>query len=569
MADAYAAKPGIEVNGSELAAEFQLRLERAVVEDHTLLPDMFALRFRDPDRDLLDKAGFEIGATVRVLAAPQGKEASEPLITGEVTALEADFDSSGSHAVVRGYDHSHRLHRGRRTETYRNVTDSDVARTVAQRAGLEVGQIDETATVHRQVSQANVSDWEFLSARARESGHEFAIADGKFQFRQPIEASEGPAAGDLTSEDPLQLVLGADLDSFRPRVTSAEQVKEVLVSGWDPDRKEVVTGRAQAATTSASLSVTPADLASRFGDPTYSVVNVPLSTQDEVDAVAKAIAEQIASSFAEAEGVARGNPKLKAGAAVSVGLTGSAFDGLYTITSARHVFDREGYKTHFSVSGRQLRSLLGLASQAGTNGAGSQRMPPIAGVVPALVTNVSDSQDLARVKLSFPWLSETYETDWVRVVQHGAANARGFVVLPEVNDEVLVAFEHGDVRRPYVLGGLYNGKDVPRLGDGFVDKDAGEVKLRGFVSRKGHSLVFLDGNREEGITLVTGDEGLRISLDKSNTTIQLESSGDVKIEAKGDVSIRGKQVSLTAQSGVSIDGGSGDVTVKGRQIRLN
>jgi phage protein D len=569
MADAYAAKPGIEVDGGELAAEYQLRLERTVVEDHSFLPGMFVLRFRDPDRDLVEKAGFEFGATVRLLAAPQGKEASEPLITGEVTALEADFDSSGSHTVVRGYDHSHRLHRGRRTETYRNVTDSDVARTVAERAGLEIGRIDETSTVYRQISQANVSDWEFLSARARESGHEFAIADGKFEFRQPASAGEGPAEGDLTSEDPLQLVLGADLDSFRPRVTSAEQVKEVRVSGWDPDQKDVVTGTVEAATTSASLSVTPADLAAKFGDPTFSVVSVPLSTQDEVDAVAAAVAEQIASSFAEAEGVARGNPRLKAGTAVSVGLAGPTFDGLYTITSARHVFDMDGYKTHFSVSGRQLRSLLGLASHAGANGATSQRIPPIAGVVPALVTNVSDSRDLARVKLAFPWLSDTYESDWVRVVQPGAANARGLVVVPEVNDEVLVAFEHGDVRRPYVLGGLYNAKDVPRLADGFVDKDAGEVKLRGFVSRKGHSLVFLDGNDEEGITLVTGDEALRISLDKSNTTIKVESNGDVEIEAKGDVSISGKELSLTARTGVSIDAGSGDVTVKGRQIRLN
>src|SRR5918995_5384810 len=103
---------------------------------------MFALRFRDPDHDLLEKAGIEIGTPVRILAAPIGQEASELLIAGEVTGLEADFDVSGSHVIVRGYDPSHRLHRGRRTETYRNVTDSDIARTVAERAGLEVGRID-------------------------------------------------------------------------------------------------------------------------------------------------------------------------------------------------------------------------------------------------------------------------------------------------------------------------------------------------------------------------------------------------------------------------------------------
>jgi uncharacterized protein involved in type VI secretion and phage assembly len=569
MADEYAAKPGVEIDGSLLPAEIELRLERAVVEDHVSLPGMFTLRFRDPDRDLFQKAGIEIAASVRILASQQGKEASELLIAGEVTGLEGDFGASGSHVVVRGYDHSHRLHRGRRTETYRNVTDSDIARTVAQRAGLEIGQIDETTIVHRHVSQANASDWTFLAARAREAGYEFAVDDGKFEFRQPAEARGGPQAGDLTSEDPRQLVLGAGLESFRPRVTSAEQVTEVVVSAWDTEGKQVLTGRAPAATVSASLAIAPSDLASRFGDRTYSVVDRPFSTQDEVDSVAKAYAEQTASSFAEAEGVARGDPKLRAGVAISVGLTGAAFEGIYTLTSARHVFDSQGYKTHFCVSGRQIRSLLALASPGAANGAAQPRVSPIHGVVTALVTNVSDSRDLARVKLSFPWLSETYESDWVRVVQDGAGKERGFVMLPEVNDEVLVAFEHGDMRRPYVLGGLYNGEDVPRLGDGFVDRDAGQVQLRGFTSRNGHSLLFIDRDQHDGISLVTGDEGLRVSLDKSETTIAIESNGDVTIEAKGDVSVRGKALTLAARSGVSIDGGTGDVTVKGRQIRLN
>ena len=225
------------------------------------------LRFRDPHRDLIQQAGLEIGATVRVLAAPQGKEASELLIEGELTGLEAEFDASGSHVVARGYDRSHRLHRGRWTETYRDVTDSDIVRTVAQRAGIEVGSIDETSTVHRHVSQANVSDWEFLTWRAREIGYEIAMVGGKLEFRPPVQAGDGPQEGDLASADPLQLVLGADLDSFRPRVTSAEQVSEVTVTGWDAGRKEALTGRAQAETVSASLSLKPADLAASIRRP--------------------------------------------------------------------------------------------------------------------------------------------------------------------------------------------------------------------------------------------------------------------------------------------------------------
>jgi phage protein D len=562
VADEYAAKPRIEIENSALAPELELRLESAVIDDHALLPDMLMLRFRDPDHDFLDQAGVEIGTTVRVLAAPIGQEASELLIAAEVTGLEAEFDASGSHVILRGYDHSHRLHRGRRTETYRNVTDSDVARTVAQRAGLEVGRINETATVHRLVSQANVSDWELVSTRARETGHEIGVVDGKFEFRKPPDAGEAPDSGDLTSKDPLQLVLGADLVSFGARVTSADQVKDVTVRGWDPNLKEAVVGTAPARTVSASLPLEPADLASRFGDPTHVSVDRPLSSQEEADESAKAIAEQIASTFAEAEGIAHGNPKLRAGASISVGLTGAPFEGLYTVTSSRHVFGTEGYRTHFVVSGRHVRSLLGLTSFRGSRA-------PIHGVVTAQVTGVSDASGQARVKLTFPWLSATYESDWVRVMQPGAGEQRGTVVLPEVNDEVLVAFEHGDVQRPFVLGGLHNGQDDPPLGEGFVDRQTGEVQRRVFVSRKGHSIVFADGDREEGITLATRDGDVRIALDHGETKITISSNADVSIEARADLSIRGKSLELAADAGVSIDGGGGDVTVKGRQVRLN
>ena len=571
MGQEYAAKPRIEIDGTPLPPELEVHLERAVADDHTLLPGMVVLRFRDPDRDLLHRAGFEIGGTVRVLAGPAGQEAREVLATAEVTGFEAEFDASGSHAVVRGYDHSHRLHRGRRTETYRNVTDADIARAVAQRVGLEVGRVEDTSIVHRHVSQANLSDWDFLTARAEEIGLELAVLDSKLELRKPSEASEAPEAGDLASANPLQLVLGSDLDSFKPRLTSAEQVREVVVRGWDPDRKEAVVGTAPGKTASASLSREPAELAARFGEAVFVSVERPLSTQGEVDALAKALAERIAASFAEAEGVARGNPKLRAGAAISVGLAGEPFDGLYIVTSARHVFDTDGYRTHFQVSGRQVRTLLTLAAHGGeANGSTPREASRLPGVVTAKVTTVSDRSDRPCVKLAFPWLSETYETDWVRVLQAGAGPERGFVVMPEVDDEVLVAFEHGDIRRPFVLGGLHNAVDVPpELGGGFADRRSGGVRARGFVSRKGHTLVFVDGDGDERIDVVGGDESVRISLDQAGTTISVTSKGDVEIEAGGEVSIRGRTLELVASAGVSIDGGGGDVTVKGTQIRLN
>jgi hypothetical protein len=355
---------------------------------------------------------------------------------------------------------------------------------------------------------------------------------------------------------------------FRSTITSAEQVKQVRVRGWDMKQKRELIGTAPAETKSAVVGVKPTELAKVFGDPTYVGVSTPYITQAEVDTAAKALAEQVAGVFAEFDGVARGNPKLRAGKAVSLGLVGKPFDGKYTLTTTRHVYDpKDGYTVWFTVSGRQERSLLGLTSAGSANGSGLGA--PIYGVVAALVTDVNDPEELGRVKLKFPWLSDSYTTDWARPVQLGAGKQRGHVVLPEVNDEVLVAFEQGDIRRPYVIGGLFNGVDKPKLGSGLIDGSTGAVKRRGFISKKGHKLVFLDDAAKSGVVVATADNGLRIALKETGTTIKVSSKGAVEIEATSNVEIKAQgKMKLQAGAGITLDGGP-TVEVKGGVIKLN
>ena len=566
-------KPRVEVEGQPLAADVETLLEQVVVDDHLHLPDMFLLAFRDAGHQVARQAQLHIGSKVKIgVPGPEGS-GTQTLIEGEVTALEAEYDGAGSRAVVRGYDGSHRLHRGRVTQTYQNVKDSDIARAVAQRAGLQAGTIDDSSATHDHVSQVNVSDWDFLKARAAEIGFEVAVSEGKLHFRKPNPSQQAPAQGDFRASDPLQLVFGKDLLEFRPRVSSSEQVKDVKVRGWDLKAKQAVIGAAPAGTTSVQLPASPADLAQKFGGPTFVAVDHPLSTQREVDATAKAVAEQIGSAVAEAEGVARGNPRLRAGAAISVGVVAEDFVGRYTLTHTRHVFDSRGYRTRFEVSGRQDRSLLGLVANGvvPTSAAG----PPVYGVVVAQVTNNDDPEKLGRVKLKFPWLSDTYESDWARMTQFGAGPDSGAVFLPEVNDEVLVAFEFGDVRRPVVVGGLYNGRDKPRLGDGLLDN--GKVKRRGVVSRKGHRFVFLDDAGKSGIALITSNGSIRISLNETKNEVHLFCQGKIRIEAQDELSIKGQQkvtiqagtqLEMTGQAGAKLSS-SGPVEVGGQPIKLN
>lgn len=573
----------VTVDGKPMPADLVPLMVSADVDDSLNLPDLVILRFRDPDRTVLAKSGMKIGSKLVVAATSRGSTTPAPLITAEVTALEVEFDTTGTFTVVRGFDPAHRLFRGRRTETYTQVTASDVAKKVAQRAGLTLGTVDATSTVFDHLSQGGVSDWEFLDGLAREIGHEVAVKDGKFEFRAPKPATDAPAPKSEQAE-PLLLRQGSDLIRFRAVVTSAEQVKEVQVRGWDVASKKALVGTAPAKTRSAQLSgtgVAPTDLAKTFGDPVYVATDVPFRIQSEVDAAAKALSEQIAGASAEFEGAARGNPKIRAGTAIAIDNLGAPFDGKYVVTSSRHNYDQaNGYTTHFAVTGRQERSLFGLAS-----GTGSRRAQT--GVAIAQVSDARDPQHQGRVKLTFPWLSDDYVSDWARTVHAGAGKDRGFYVLPEVGDEVLVAFEQGDIRRPYVVGGLFNGVDTPKPGPiDDVDGGSGAINRRSVVSRRGHRIDLLDQDgRKEGIALATGDGKHTFTLDATGSTVTLHSDGSVTIEAKsgvtvdagtGSLKLTGGDVSITATTGLTLDGGpsvkvnaSGQVAVSGGMIRLN
>ncbi len=132
---------------------------------------------------------------------------------------------------------------------------------------------------------------------------------------------------------------GADLLRFRAVVTSAEQVKEVEVRGWDTATKQALTATQPAAgpTTVELPEVTPAKLAEAFGDARYVATGVPHRTQAEVDTAVRALTEEVAARFAELEGVCRGNPEVRAGHSRSPWTAlGAPFDGKYTVTTSRH-----------------------------------------------------------------------------------------------------------------------------------------------------------------------------------------------------------------------------------------
>ncbi|MBC1221002.1 phage tail protein [Nostoc sp. UCD121] len=189
------------------------------------------------------------------------------------------------------------------------------------------------------------------------------------------------------------------------------------------------------------------------------------------------------------------------------------------------------------------------------------------GVTIGIVTNNKDPEKLGRIKVKFPWLSLEEESYWARIVTLMAGNGRGIYFLPEVDDEVLVAFEQGDMNFPYILGALWNGKDKPP-----ITNEDGKNNQRVIKSRSGHMIVLDDTDGKEQIIIQdkTGKNKIVINSKDNKMNIQVEK--DLTIETKGkitlkssddDISIECKNLRIKTKQNYQLEAGA-NCTIKAK-----
>jgi len=201
--------------------------------------------------------------------------------------------------------------------------------------------------------------------------------------------------------------------------------------------------------------------------------------------------------------------------------------------------------------------------------ANASRIP---GVVVGIVTNNEDPDGLGRVKVTFPWLSAEDESFWARMATPMAGKERGFYFLPEVGDEVLLAFAHGDIRFPYVLGALWNGKDTPP-----VKNDDGKNNVRLIKSRSGHIIRLTDEDGQEKIEIIDKSEKNSIVIDTAENSIIITSDKDIQLSAaQGSITLDAQEIALKSSAATKIEAGdkmhvqaSQAMTIKGSTVDIN
>jgi phage protein D len=519
----------LKIDGSDVSAEFMRDLLEITVESSLHMPDVATIVLDDPRLRWIDEALVAPGSSLQILTAePERGKEPRSVFDGETVELEPGFSQGTHHLAIRAFDRLHRLSRGRKVRSFQNVTDSDVARRMAREAGLQA-DVEATRQVHEYLFQNNQTDYEFLRQRAAALGY-LVFAEGKkLCFKPPVHDAS-----------PVELRWAANLSEFRPRLTTISQVSWVTSRGWDPrTRKEIVSdvsdGKAirdigeqkqGGVFAKDAFQIDAADL----------VFDQPVHSQAAADGMAKAVADRHDERFVEADGSCGGNPSIVAGASVKIDAVGVRFSGSYLVTSATHIYNRkEGYSTQFSISGQTPFTLLRLLRTEETRQAG-------AGLVIGIVTDNQDPDGWGRVKVKYPWLSAEHASNWARVVSAGGGKERGIEFLPEVNDEVLIGFEMGDIHHPYVIGGLWNGQDAPPRRNSEIIA-AGQINQRIIRSRTGHIIVLDDSDGSSGIT-IEDKNGNRIELDSSTNGLTLDVKGNISIRAGGQVEIKGSVINL-------------------------
>jgi len=574
------------------------RMQEVRVQDSLALPAAFSITYAPADLSRGDDplgVGTpkpKLGTAVEIGLGAPTSNATLKVFDGEITALEPNYGPDGIRLVVSGYARSHRLHRGRKTRTFQKMKASQIISKLAREAGLRA-QVDDTKVTLEFVQQNNETDYEFVRRLASMYDLE-ALVDGKALVVRSLGANVGQE---------LQLEYGENssngsatrLHSFYPRASTAQQVSRVTVHAWDPKQKQAVQGQADVTQLGSAIGIEQAAARRAFGNATLPIANAPVETKAEADALAASVAAYVGSSFVSAHGDCEGDPRIRAGTTLNIKGLGQEFSGKYRVSSVTHAYGGPtGYTSTFEVMGRLPRELVDLKDASTKNTWGKS-------LVVGIVSNHKDPDGLGRVRVKYPTIDgQPNEGAWARVLSAGAGKSKGQMMLPQVDDEVLVGFEGGDTRRPYVLGALWNGKDPPLVDHLNPEKKTndpdGSYVLRSRKRIDMHAVDSIVVRTDKDMTVeVKGKSTETVDKEQEVTvkkTFKLDAAdeltlvcGKSKIVLKkdGTITIEGGNVTMNGQTGTTVKGakvdvqGSGQVSVqangqlglKGAQVAIN
>lgn len=581
----------VSCDGAALADDAQLlsiEITRAVnriptarivlIDDSEVDP---ALRMALSDGEL-----FKPGAAI-VVKAGYGS-ATESIFSGIVVRHAVSIGPFGrSRLVVDCRDKAVKLTVGRRSANYVDMTDDAILARIIKARGLQA-EVTATTVTHKELVQFDVSDWDFVLARAAANGLLALVDAGKVTLAAPV--TSGAAL--------LTVEYGVDLHEFEGEIDARTQLTSVGGTAWDPATQEVVEQSAAPVTLNAQGDLAGATLAAVIGLDNYRLQSgAPLDTEG---LKAWTAGRQLRAGLARVRGRMRfaGSALAKPGALLKVSGVGKRFDGDTWISGVTHMLAEGEWTTEAE---------FGLAPE-GQHERAELAAPPAAGLtagVTGLQTGVvmkldQDPETQYKIQVSLPVTQAETAGVWARLATHYASSGFGNFFIPEIGDEVVLGFVNGDPSHPVILGSVYSSKRKPAYepsADNFTKALVTRSKLKFvFDDDKKSITIITPGNNQvvlsdDAKSIVLHDQNdNKVSLTTSGIAldspkdivitakgkISLDAVGNVSIASKADIKQEAMNIASTARIGLSAKGtasaelsASGQTTVKGALVMIN
>ena len=512
---------------------------------------------------------FVPGAVVEVLAG-HGTALAQ-VFKGVVVRQRIKVrEQSASQLVVECRHAAMRLSLKRRSANHFDQSDADVMEALFGNAGVRA-EVEATSVTHEQLVQHDVSDWDFIVARALASGH-LVLTRGE---------ALRVAAPELT-EPAATLQYGATLMELDAEIDARAQAKAVHALTWSPADQALHTLDGDTPAFAAAGNVDTDALADGAGNES---VELRHSALDDAQATVLASAQRLHMRLNQVSGRAKciGIGTVFAGDTVALAGVGDRFNGKVLVTGVRHEMDTvQGWRTHLQFGGIAaddgLRQRLAAPRSANL-------LALVGGLQVGVVTDNEDPQGEFRVRVRMPLVDAADDGVWARVATLDAGSDRGFMVRPEIGDEVVLGFLDDDPRQPVLLGMLHSSAKAAPI------KPTNPNNEKAFVSRSGMRLHFDDDKKvvtlstPAGNTLVLDEDakavrlqdqhGNRIEMSSEGITIESQSALTLK-SASGSAMQAGSSVEIKASSELKLEGsasaelkGGGVTKIQGGLVQIN
>lgn len=558
----------IKIDNKELKSTVSgVQLDQYIDDHHETLIRIQQVGKAQNDKDFDDPGNYTsfLGKSISVNIRPVGDVVDpgrELEFVGVVTEVQLDNSIDGLNTVlITACSPTVKMDGAARNAHYFDMSASDIIGKIVQSYPITVGTIDSTEGKYKFDTQYRETDYDYIMRLANASGM-FAYYNGK-EFNL-TKAGQG---------NKTELVWRETLGSFKMGLGTAPM--EFTAKVYNYEQSKVYAQDSKQLGSKAALSflskVSPEASKEIYKDSAYS--NAPKSAADarSLDQTLENEKNRAMGDMVKCVGQSIA-PDVAIGNCLKiVGM--DKLDGEYWAKAVRHVFDESGKYHNVFVcspcdiafpSKRPATESMAVEEKSMT----SQTTVPKAtreevkfiGLHVATVVDNNDPDKLGRIKVKYPW-SEQETTDWVRLAVPYAGKDRGWVALPEIDDEVLIGYEHGDTDHPIALGALYNKDNAPPQAGG----DENELKV--FVSRSGNKIEFLDKDGSEQILISNKDGKNQIVMDVSGPSITIKSEGDITVEGTGNLTVQGANISFKSDKKVEIEAGS-DLNIKGINVNI-